>query len=390
MSTARKTTGLTVALLLLGALIWAIVARLGDDEKKAGKRTASVPTVEVAPAAREAIALRRSYSGTLEASASHVVAAKIAGRVARLAVDLGDPVRRGQTVAWLDDDELVQAAAAADAQVAVAVARRREADSALAIAQREFDRTEKLHERGVAPSAELDAEMARRQAAEAALAVAKANVQRARAELQGAKVRQGYAEVVADWQDGGSDTRVVARRHVDAGDMADARAPIFTLVALSPLRGVVDVTEADYRFLREGQRATLQTDARPGETFPATVARIAPVFRETSRQARVELEVPNAEGLLKPGMFVRATLELDRAEGALVVPEAAVTRREDAEGVFVVQDDQTVRWQPVQLGFRDRGRVQVKGVESLGRVVVLGHQLVGDGSKVKVAEPPPR
>ena len=83
------------------------------------------------------------------------------------------------------------------------------------------------------------------------------------------------------------------------------------------------VTERDYARLQTGQVASLTTDAFASETFSGTIQRIAPVFRESTRQARVELRVDNLELRLKPGMFVRATVILDRVEDAVIVPEQA-------------------------------------------------------------------
>jgi len=117
------------------------------------------------------------------------------------------------------------------------------------------------------------------------------------------------------------------------------------------------------------------------------------VFRESTRQARVELRVENPRRRLKPGMFVRATVVLKQAEDAVIVPDQSLATREGHDGVFVVADDgRSVAWCPVQVGIRDGERVQILAHElcKLGgpgaRVVILGQQLVTDGSAVAVAE----
>lgn len=103
---------------------------------------------------------------------------------------------------------------------------------------------------------------------------------------------------------------------------------ILAIVELSPITGVIHVTESDYARFHEGQTATLATDAYPGETFNGQVARIAPIFQQTSRQAQ-ELAIDNPDQRLKPGMFIRVTLELARAEDATIIPEAAIATRGD-------------------------------------------------------------
>jgi len=88
-------------------------------------------------------------------------------------------------------------------------------------------------------------------------------------------------------------------------------------VELDPIRAVIYVTEKDYASLDPGQSVTPTTDAFPGEVFTGTVARVSPVFRQTSRQARVELTIANSQRRLKPGMFVRVEAILDRADMTL-------------------------------------------------------------------------
>jgi len=147
------------------------------------------------------------------------------------------------------------------------------------------------------------------------------------------------------------------------------------------------VTERDYARLEVGQQANLGTDAYPGAMFSGRVERIAPVFSETTRQARVELLVDNPEQILKPGMFIRATVMLQRVENAVIVPELALTQRDDRQGVFMVgEDGKTARWQVIEPGIRQGGRVQVIGAQLSGQVVVLGQQLLDDGSELRIVE----
>jgi RND family efflux transporter MFP subunit len=145
------------------------------------------------------------------------------------------------------------------------------------------------------------------------------------------------------------------------------------------------VTEKDYVRMRTGQLGTLTTDAYPGETFEGRIDRIAPVFRQATRQARVELMIGNAGHKLKPGMFIRVTVVLDRLAEVTIVPEKALTTRDNRTGVFVVSEDgKSVSWRDVTVGIREGDRVQVEGEGLSGRVVTLGQQLVDDGSPITI------
>lgn len=348
-----------------------------------GKASRAVP-VEVHPIERGEIELQRTFSGTIEAAAQFVVAPKVDGRIASLAVDLSDRVSRGQVVATLDDAEYVQAVSQAQADLAVAQANHSEAKSALEIVNRELSRVKTLLDRGVASEAQFDTARAEKLAKQAQLEVAEAQVLRAQASLETARIRLGYTRVAANWAEG-DEQRVVAERFVDEGQTVSANTPLLAIVELDPVTGVIFVTEKDYTRLKAGQMVQLTTDAWPDTQFAGRISRISPIFKQATRQARVELVIENHDQRLKPGMFIRATVVLDRTRDAVILPENAITRRGDRTGVFVVSaDGQKVAWREVRVGIRNSGRVQVEGKDLTGRVVTLGQQLLDDGSRITV------
>lgn len=375
--------------LISGLVVWKYIqlpSELEGGVSPDGERAApvAVGAIEHGP-----IVFRRTFSGTLEATAEFVVAPKIGGRVQRLAVDLADQVTRGQAVAALDDREYVQDVAQAEADLAVARANLAEANSTLDIADRELARIEKLRGDGVASESQLDSARTAQLASNARVEVAKAQLQRAESSLESARIRLDYTQVNAEWNEG-SDERVVAERFVDEGDTVSANTPLLAIVELSPITGTLFVTERDYGQIDVAQVAEITTDAFPGEVFIGHVARISPVFRQESRQARVELRIENPEQRLKPGMFIRVTLELARVDDAVIVPEAAIAKRGETTGVFVVDEGQKrVTWRPVAIGLQEGERVQVQGEGLTGRVVTLGQQLLDDGSRITIPDEAP-
>ncbi|MET0066840.1 MAG: efflux RND transporter periplasmic adaptor subunit [Candidatus Thiodiazotropha sp.] len=377
---------LLVLLLVVGAVGWKVYERLQGSGSGTLKKTASraIP-VEVTDIRFGDIELRRSFSGTLQAFSEFVAAPKVSGRIEEIDVDLADIVIRGQVVARLDNDEYVQAVRQAEADLAVAKANLAEAESLLKIAERELQRVEQLRNKGVSSESQRDTAMADQLAKAAHVEVTRAQVIRARAELETARIRLGYTQVKADWGSGG-DQRVVAERFVDQGETVSANAQLLRIVELDPMKAVFFVTERDYARLQPGQRANLTTDAYPGESFGAEILRISPVFRENTRQARVELKVENPDLRLKPGLFVRVDVVLDRAVSVALVPEQALARREGQDGVFVVDPGgERVVWRPVNIGIRHASQVAIAGEGLQGRVVVLGQQLLADGSMIRVA-----
>ena len=387
-----KSGGLKVfvmAVLLIGVAAgfgWLVLGHIQEQAGTAQRNKIKQPApVEVAEIRHGPIELRRSFSGALEALAEFVVAPKVSGRVEELFVNLADTVKRGQVVAELDNAEYVQAVAQAKADLVVARANRAMAKSALEIANREFERTRKLLKRGIASDSEFDAARADQLAKQAQLEVATAQVAKAESSLETANIRLGYTKVTAGWT-GGDERRVVAERYLDEGQTVSANAPLLLIVELNPIIGVVFVTERDYARLKPGQPVSLTTDAYPREEFPGRIVRIAPVFRKTTRQARVEMSIENPQHRLKPGMFIRATVVLDRVPDTTIIPQQALTTRDDKTGVFIVSEDgQSVSWREVTLGIREGNWVEVKDQGLGGRVVTLGQQLINDGSAITIA-----
>ncbi len=382
---ALKLVVTVVAVALVAWFGWTVFDRIAETKNPAGRQKGprAVP-VEVAPIERGEIELRRTFSGTLEAAAKFVVAPKVSGRIERLTIDLSDAVSRGQVVAELDNAEYVQAVSQAEADLAVARANYSEAKSAAEIASRQLSRVKTLLDRGVASEAQFDTARAEELAKKSRLEVAGAQVTRAEAAVETARIRLGYTRITADWT-GGNPQRIVAERFIDEGQTVSANTPLLAIVELDPVIGVIFVTEKDYSRLQAGQYVRLTTDAWPDTRFEGRISRISPIFRQATRQARVELVVDNPDHRLKPGMFVRATITLDRIADAVIVPREAITRRDDRTGVFVVADDgKTVSWREVRTGIREGDRLQVEGSDLAGRVVTLGQQLLDDGSTITI------
>jgi RND family efflux transporter MFP subunit len=353
---------------------------------KKGKGLNPVP-VEVGHIKQGSIHLRLTFSGSLEARAEFVVAPKIGGRLLSLGVDLSDTVNRGQLVAELDSDEAFQAVLQARADLAVARATQIEKQSSLKIAAREFERINRLKQKGIASDSQYDSAMSNQLVKRSLLEVARAQVMREKSLLEAANIRLGYSKVTADWP-GEDDQRLVAERYVDEGQTVSANTPLLLISKLEPITGIVHTTEKDYASLSPGQPVSLTTDAYPTEIFYGKVDRISPVFNKTTRQARIELAIANPELKLKPGMFIRATIDVRTIANATLVPEMAITSRRDQTGVFIVNEKSlTVSWHPVTMGIIEDRQAQVEGNGLSGRVVILGQHLLENGSAISIPDP---
>jgi len=377
-----------LVLLLLAALIgWKVYDRVLTPEAGGELRERSVAVaVTVSPVEKASLQDVGSFTGSLMAKSKFELAPKISGRLQRLAVNIGDRVGRGDLIATLDDDEIAQQLDQVRAELAVARANVEEARSALDNTRREYERVRALRERTIASQAELDTAEANLAAAEAREKVALAQVSQREAAVKAAEVRLSYTRIVADWAEG-SETRVVGERYVDEGAMLAANSPIVSILDIEKLVAVIQVIERDYSKVQVGQEATITTDAFPGRSFPGRIVRVAPLLRETSRQARVEIELDNSEQLLKPGMFVRVEIEFEEHRDVTVVPTAALAKRHEQQGVFLADlETMTAHFTPVEFGIMNPQYAEVLQPSLNGWVVTLGQHLLEDGAPIIVPE----
>ena len=378
---AKKARPYTVAAaLFLAFLVWQIVARLPGGGPQGGPRGAAV-AVEIAAVERGAIRDIGTFSGTLIPKSYFTIVPKISGRVKELYVDIGDRLSRGQLVALLEDEEYQQQVIQAEADLGVAQANLEEAASAQELAQKEYDRAKALHAKGILSDAEIEAAQSAFSTRDARFKVTRAQLANQQAALETAKVRLSYTRIRAEWQSGG-DARFVGERFINPGAMISSSTAILSVIELQPITAVIHVTEKDYFRLRNEQPVVLTSGAFPGREFPGAVARVAPLLKETSREARVEVDVENADGALKPGMFVNARIEFANKAGVTIVPTSALVNRGALQGLFMADlENKKAVFRHATVGIVEGDKAEiVEPADLAGYVVTLGHHLLEEGT----------
>ena len=379
----KKFLLILIALSILFVLGWKIYQKVYTTQKGTGRhgKGFAVP-VEIVPVQNITMRDVGFFTGTLFPRSQFIVAPKIAGRLEKLLVNIGEFVKRNQLIAVLDDDEYVQRVDQARAELEIAKANLEEGRSNLDIARREFDRAKTLREKKIASESELDSAEAQFKVQNAKCKVTLAQIVHKEAALKAAQVHLSYTQICAYWENH-DDSRVIGERFVDEGAMLAPNTPIVSVLDISSLTAVIHVIERDYSKVLMGQLAVVTTDAFPGKTFSGKIIRIAPLLKETSRQARVEIEVPNSEGLLKPGMFVRVQIEFSRHDSATVVPLKALIKRSSRQGVFLANTkDMKAHFVSVTLGIINDKWVEVVTPKLSGSVVTLGQHLLEEGSPI--------
>ena len=358
-----------------------------------GGRGARPPMpVEFAPVTRGPVAERSTIVGTLIGAATVEAVPKVNGRLQQVNVRLGDPVRRGQAIAKVEDREIREQVNQAEAafKVSDATIRQREAD--LRLAQTNLERNRSLLDRQLLPRQTYDDTDARHQAAVAQLDLARAQHAQSKARLDELQINLANT-VISSPVDG-----FVGKRYLDPGAAVSPNLPVVSVVDIRTVRMVANVVEKDVKRLSPGMEAQVQVDAFPGEKFVGRVSRIAPVFDPQTRTAEMEIEVPNQSYRLKPGMYARVELTLDSRPNALTLPRAAIVELEGKSGVFVASGPApasnstpapgaspalTARFIPVVLGIRDADVVEVNaGVTEGMRVITTGALALKDGDRI--------
>jgi len=383
----KKFFSVLLVLVIIAMAGWLAYTRITASTDKNGPGRSVVPVaIETEPIRKDVIRDIGIFTGSLQPKSQFIVAPKVAGWLKKLLVNIGDTVQQNQVIAILDDEEFTQQVEQARAELLVAKANAENCTSDLDIAKREYERAKALREKQIASASELDESEAAFNACQTRLKVSLAQVTQKEAALKGANVRLSYTKVQAFWENG-DQTRAVGERFVDEGALLKVNEPIVSVLENNPLTAVVYVIERDYQKIKVSQQSIVTTDAYPDKTFTGSVVRIAPLLKESSRQARVEIEIPNRDQLLKPGMFVRAQIEFARHDKATLIPFAALVRREGKEGIFIAEPNNLkARFVPVTTGIINGELVEVIEPNISGLVVTMGNHLLEDNSVITLPE----
>jgi membrane fusion protein (multidrug efflux system) len=308
--------------------------------------------VRVAPAARAAVDVTAAATGDLRAHEAIAIAPEVSGHIEAIHFTEGDRVAAGDLLLELVADE--------------ARARLRSAEAELREAELDLERARGLSTGQAIAAAEVDRLEARSAAA------------RAQRDLAAARLAKHSLHAPFAGR--------VGLREASPGDLVTPQTPVAELYAVDPMELRFAVPGRLLGALRPGLELSASSDAFADETFGGRVRRIAPAVDRGTRQVEVEAELANADGRLRPGMFMQVRLVLERREDAVLVPEEALLRRGDARYVFVVNDDGRAERRAVSTGVERRGEIEIRdGVAAGERVVTGGVQRLGGGERVRIA-----
>ncbi|OGQ13293.1 MAG: hypothetical protein A2138_27990 [Deltaproteobacteria bacterium RBG_16_71_12] len=380
----KSRTTLVVALVIAAGLAVAFGVRIAQAQKrketaKAALDKETVVAVRTAAVEKKDLPQVVQITGSVKAKNEVQVLPKMPGRVTRVLVEVGQVVKAGETLAAVEQSDVLLRVKQAEAQLQATRVGIEQAKVQEANAARAFARAKALHDKGSLSQADYEQ-------AETGQTLAGVGVRAAEAQVALADANLGMAQKALD------DTRITApiagvitRKSINIGAMAAPGMPAFALQDQSALRLDGAVPAAYVPRIEPGMKAAVSVDELPGRSFEGTVTRIAPSLEQETRRGAIEIALANAEGVL-PYMFARAEIAFGSTANMVVVPASAVQSVGGEPALYLVKDEHAVLVRP-RLGSKHLDDVIVEeGVEAGDLVVVSGPAGLKDG--VRVASSP--
>jgi RND family efflux transporter MFP subunit len=370
---------------VLGYGTWLHFGLHAQAMETAKARAEFVPSVHVAAVQASSATWPITLPATTSAFAAANIYARATGYISRRDVDIGDHVKAGQLLAEITAPELDHQISQSEATIVQLKAALQQAQANRDLANVTWGRDRPLVDKGWVTPQQGDTDRLNLAARDAAVAVAQANVKQQEAQLKVLHQQKDYQSVVAPF-DG-----VITQRNIDIGTLVQADATsgtfMFTIMHTDVIRVQLYVPQEAAFGLKPGVQANIRVPGLPGRVFPGSVTRLANALQPSSRTLLTEIDVPNPDGTLTPGIYCLVDLKIPRAALSLIVPSAALIFNQDGLSVAVVENG-VAHLRHVNV-VRDLGTsVEVNEGLREGEQVILNPSVdLAEGSKVQPKTP---
>ncbi len=383
-SARGKRGGLILAFVVIAIAAGAFFYRQHSGGKgEAQTSPARTTVVAVAKVSREDLAQTLTMTAEFRPYQQAALHAKIAGFLQSISVDVGDHVREGQAIAQLDvpelKNDLEKASAALRASEQEVLRGEANYNEAYLASQRLQD-VAKQNAKLVAGQ-ELDAVLTKEASAAGSLDAAKQRVQECQAEVNKVRSMIAYTTITAPF-DG-----VITKRYVDtgalvpAGTSSTAQMPVVDIAEHKRLRLTFPVPESAVALVKNDAPVRITVEAL-GVTIEGKVSRFSGKVDRATRTMSTEVDVDNADGRLKPGMYAGVALVVRESKSAITAPAQGVALGENPS-VLVVGKGGTIEERPVKLGLQTAAKVEVVSGLEPGELIVVGSRAgLQQGQKV--------
>ena len=380
----RRHPIVTLGIILFIAVAALVAFRLTSGAKTDPRKNRILTVGTMAPIKQD-LDVRLTYTADLIPNQLVNIFSRVDGYIARIYVDKGDLVKANQLLVEIDHTDYIHAVNQAKANLLSAKAKVVQQDAGVRNATLTLDRMQALIKDQFVSQQDLDTALVNRDAAVALQDSLRAQVQQMTVALAQAETNLAYSYIRAPF------AGYIAERNLDPGAYVSGTTASTSTVSrgilsvhdVETVRTLIEVVEKDVPLVQVGQRADVRAEAYPNEVFDGRVTRIVQALNRATRTMTVEVDLPNKDHRLKGGMFARVEVLVGKHPQAIQIPLDAVSRLEDSQYVYVVQDGKAHQV-PVELGARAENRVEVlKGLAGDEHLIVSGKDLVSEGVPVQ-------
>jgi RND family efflux transporter MFP subunit len=386
----RWALGLAAIAVLVAALgfgVWRHYRQYREALAAAAQHRNFVPTVRVEAVRASPAKMMVTLPATTNAYQAASIYARASGYIEKRYVDIGSRVTAGQTLAEITAPELDHQIAQAEASVVQLQGTLRQTEANRSLAQITNERNLPLVAKNYVSKLQGDTDRLNFAAQEHAAAAARANMEAQSAAVKVLQQQKAYQKVVAPF-DG-----VITQRNIDVGSLVTADATsgtsMFAMTHSDVMRIQLFVPQDAAFGVSPGVEAVVRVPEIPGRTFPGTVTRIADALQPGTRTLLTEIDVPNPDGVLTPGIYCTVELQVPRKTPSLIVPAGAIIFNRHGLQVALVENG-VAHIRKVDIA-RDLGtEVEVRdGVKDGDEVVLYPPVELQDGGRVEIRHPPP-
>jgi len=374
----------TLGVIIFSAVTALVVFRLNSGARTDSKQTRVITVGTVTPLKQD-LGIRLEYTADITPNQLVNVFSRVDGYILKIHVDKGDWVKANQLIVEIDHTDYLHAVNQAKANLASARAKVIQQDTAVRNTKLTLDRMEALIKDQFVSQQDVDTALVNYDAAVAALASLRAQVTQMEVALAQAETNLTYSYIRTPF------SGYIAERNLDPGayvtgttaSTSTTTRGILSLHDIESVRTLIEVVEKDVPLVKIGQKAEVRAEAYPDRVFEGRVTRIVQALNRATRTMTVEVDLPNKDHVLKGGMFARVEVLVGVHPSAVQIPLDAVTRLEENQYVYVVQNG-AAHQVPVEVGSRIENRIEVtKGLTGSEQVIVSGKDLVSEGTVVE-------
>lgn len=316
----------------------------GGKDKSAAEKVEEKPRVKLADVTARPVEQIQEYTATVEAEVKNNIAPSSPVRIDKIFVEVGDRVVKGQKLVQMDAANLKQKKLQLDNQ------------------RIEFQRMDELYKVGGASKSEWDA-----------------------SKMQLDVQETSYNNLLENTSLLSPVTGVVTARNYDNGDMYSGGEPVLTVEQITPVKLLINVSETYFTKVKKGAPVNVKLDVFGDEEFTGKISLVYPTIDPATRTFQVEIQLPNRDQKVRPGMFARATLNFGTQDN-VVVPDLAIVKQAGSGDRYVyVYKDGKVSYNKVELGRRMGAEYELRsGVPDNSQVVVAGQARLINGTEVEV------